>query len=68
MNTRVVFSLVLAATWLAGAAYCFFFAPPEMAFGNAQLFGWVCVLLALWNVLRTLMVWSKPKRDHGRPF
>jgi hypothetical protein len=68
MNTRVIFSLVLGVIWLGGAVYCLFFAPAEFAFGNAQLFGGLCVLLALWNVLRMLMVWSKPKRSHERPF
>jgi hypothetical protein len=68
MNTRVIFSLVLGLIWLGGAVYCFAFAPAEFAFGNAQLFGWVCALLALWNVLRIMLLWSKPKRSHERPF
>lgn len=68
MNSRVVFSLVIGVIWLGGAAYCFFFAPAQFAIGNPQLLGWVCVLLALWNVLRILMVWSKPKRSHEPPF
>jgi hypothetical protein len=68
MNARVIFSLVLACVWLAFGVYCFYFAPPEFAFGNAQLFGWICVLLTLWNILRMAMVWSRPKRTHEPPF
>ena len=68
MNTRVIFSLVIGLIWLGAGLYCFFFAPDLFAFVNAQMCGWLCVLLALWNVLRMLMVWSKPKRSHEPPF
>lgn len=68
MNTRVVFSLVLALIWLVAGLYFLLGPKLEFAFGDSRLMGWLALLLMLWNILRAGLVWSRPKRTHGPPF